>query len=299
MITKPTLLLDENKCRQNIRAMAAKAQKNRVAFRPHFKTHQSLEIGRWFKAAGVDRITVSSFEMARYFSSEWYDITVAFPVNILEIDSINALAKDVQLNLLIESTETAKFLIDHLKFKTGFFIKIDVGTGRTGILPGETDKIDEILRCVAESENLHFKGFLAHAGHTYQCRSEQEIRKVFDASVNKMTDLKQRYLEKYPDLIISVGDTPGCSTVDNLSGVDEIRPGNFVFYDLVQQQIGSCSVDKIAVAMACPVVAIHENRNEIVVYGGGVHLSKDIMRDDELGTIFGRVAEKKIMAGVM
>jgi len=33
--------------------------------------------------------------------------------------------------------------------------------------------------------------------------------------------------------------------------VDEIRPGNFVFYDLMQYRIGSCSVGQIAVAMAC------------------------------------------------
>ena len=27
--------------------------------------------------------------------------------------------------------------------------------------------------------------------------------------------------------------------------------------------------------MTCPVVAIHKDRNEVVVYGGGVHFSKD------------------------
>ncbi|KAA3634845.1 MAG: alanine racemase, partial [Bacteroidetes bacterium] len=71
----------------------------------------------------------------------------------------------------------------------------------------------------------------------------------------------------------------------------EIRPGNFVFYDLMQVQIGASDFDHIAVAMACPGVAIHESRNEIVVYGGGVHLSKDRLEDEEFGTIYGRVVE--------
>ena len=107
MITKPTLLLDEQKCRDNIRMMTGKAEKSKVAFRPHFKTHQSLEIGRWFKESGVDKITVSSLEMAVYFAPEWNDITVAFPVNILEIETINYLAEKINLNLLIESVESA------------------------------------------------------------------------------------------------------------------------------------------------------------------------------------------------
>ena len=61
-ITKPTLILDEAKCKANIAFMADKAKTNNVELRPHFKTHQSLEIGRWFKEAGISKITASSLE---------------------------------------------------------------------------------------------------------------------------------------------------------------------------------------------------------------------------------------------
>ena len=88
-IVEPTLLLDIQKCKSNIEKMCRKAKENDLLFRPHFKTHQSLEIGRWFKDHGVKQITVSSLNMAMYFMSEWQDITVAFPTNILEIDKIN------------------------------------------------------------------------------------------------------------------------------------------------------------------------------------------------------------------
>jgi D-serine deaminase-like pyridoxal phosphate-dependent protein len=73
--------------------------------------------------------------------------------------------------------------------------------------------------------------------------------------------------------------------------VDEFRPGNFVFYDLMQHQIGSCAVSDIAVALACPVVAIHDDRSELVVYGGGVHLSKDRM-EEQGRTIYGKLVQK-------
>lgn len=293
MITKPTLLLDKKRCKKNIETMFLKAQNSKVIFRPHFKTHQSLEIGNWFKELGVDKITVSSLDMAQYFSKEWNDITVAFPVNILEIETINELAEKVHLNLLIESAETINFLKKHLKHKIGFFIKIDVGYHRTGILPTNIDEIDEILAISNDNHQLNFKGFLAHAGHTYKCRSTNEIIAIHKESIQSLIALKIIYQKRFSDLIISVGDTPSCSVADDFSEVNEIRPGNFVFYDLTQNQIGSCSIDEIAVAMACPIVAIHKERNEIVVYGGGVNLSKDRLEDTKLGTLFGYVAEKK------
>lgn len=38
--------------------------------------------------------------------------------------------------------------------------------------------------------------------------------------------------------------------------------------------IGSCSADDIVVAVVCPVVAKHEERGEMVIYGGAVHFFK-------------------------
>ncbi len=293
MIIKPTLLIDKEKCLKNIEMMSKKAKRHNLIFRPHFKTHQSLEVGRWFKNFGVERITVSSLEMARYFSCEWSNITVAFPVNILEIETINELAEKISLNLLVESVGSAGFLSGHLKYRTGFFIKIDTGYHRTGISPANTELIDDILRVSGTSGKLDFKGFLTHAGNTYQCRTRVEISEVHDRSLGMITSVKSKYKDKFPDMIISVGDTPGCSVSENFEGVDEIRPGNFVFYDLMQLYNGSCSEDQIAVALACPVVAVHKERNEIVIYGGGVHFSKERIEIPSKGIIYGQVTEEK------
>ena len=109
-ITQPTLFIDKTKCKENIYRMFSKAKSNKLDFRPHFKTHQSIEIGLWFKEIGVNKITVSSFTMAEYFSSQWDDITVAFPINILEIETINNLAKKITLNICIENIESILFV---------------------------------------------------------------------------------------------------------------------------------------------------------------------------------------------
>ncbi len=292
MIKVPSLILDIEKCKKNIQNMVLKAQKHKVTFRPHFKTHQSLEIGRWFKERNVNEITVSSLEMAVYFSTEWNDITVAFPTNVLEIERINALAEKIQLNLLIESIETVKYLSENLTSTIGFFVKVDAGYHRTGLQPTESNTLNEILKVADTTELLNFKGFLAHSGHTYKCRNKKDILKIHQECMDILMELKEKYVNKYPNIIVSLGDTPSCSIADNFDGIDEIRPGNFVFYDLTQNRIGSNEIDQISVAMACPIVAIHEDRNEIVIYGGGVHFSKERLENEKEGTIYGRVVEK-------
>ena len=95
--------------------------------------------------------------------------------------------------------------------------------------------------------------------------------------------------EGFTGVEVSVGDTPTCSIVDDLSQVDEIRPGNFVFYDLTQLGPGSCSEHQIAVTVGCPVVAKHPERSEIVLYGGAVHLSKESLTMADGTLSFGRV----------
>ena len=292
MITKPTFLIDEIKCKSNINFMAEKAASHNLIFRPHFKTHQSLEIGSWFKEAGVSKITVSSIEMATYFSVEWDDITIAFPLNILEIDAINQLAEKITINLTIENIASITFLATHIKSSINIFLKIDVGLHRTGVNPADTELINAILNIIDSNLNLNFVGFLGHAGHTYLCGSVEEIKNVHANSLKIMSDLREKYSSKYSNLLVSLGDTPSCSIAEDFSGMDEMRPGNFVFYDLMQTKIGSNSASQIAVALACPIVAIHKDRSEIVVYGGGVHFSKDSIEDNDK-IIYGRAVVNK------
>jgi D-serine deaminase-like pyridoxal phosphate-dependent protein len=89
---------------------------------------------------------------------------------------------------------------------------------------------------------------------------------------------------------ISIGDTPTSSLVEDFSDVDEIRPGTFVFYDLMQRDLGACTDDQIAVAAACPVIGKYADRKQIVVYGGAVHLSKDAWPGPDGKPTFGRLA---------
>lgn len=290
-IKSPVLVVDEDKCRRNIRHMTEKAANAGVSFRPHFKTHQSHAIGRWFRDAGVEKITVSSLSMAQYFANDdWKDIMVAFPLNIREMHLVNELAQRVRLGILLADAAVLPALQQNLQHKVDFYVKLDVGSHRTGFYFDDTLQIEALLEETSQNPLLSFRGFVAHAGHTYQTDSLNEVHKIFRKGAEQLYTLTAHFRQKYPGIIASWGDTPTCSLENEFPGIDEIRPGNFVFYDLMQFHLASCDQDHIAMVVAAPVVAKHKKRNEIVVYAGAVHLSKDsiIVADNE--KVFGEIA---------
>lgn len=289
-IRQPTLLLDSNKAQHHIARLVHKAQTSGVRFRPHFKTHQSAVIGDWFRQRGVQAITVSSVDMARYFADNgWTDITIAFPVNVRQLPEIDALAQRVRLGLLVESVETAVTLHQHLTHDVHIWLKIDTGYQRTGIHWQDVELATAVAQAVTAAPQLHLTGLLAHSGHTYGVTGETAVQAIYHETVARLQTMQAALRQHGWQVALSIGDTPGASLVDNFRDVDEIRPGNFVFYDVMQAQIGACALEDIAVALACPVVAKHPARQQIVLYGGAVHLSKETLRGDD-GVNYGRIA---------
>lgn len=277
MRSYPVLLLDDTKCRENIRTMAAKARQRNLIFRPHFKTHQSLAIGEWFRDAGVNSITVSSVQMAEYFAQgHWNDITVAFPVSYWEVEHINNLSKRVSVNVLTPSASSLMKVAALIDKNVGIFIEVDVGHERSGVNPENTREVAIMVNLI-EKANLKFKGFLTHAGHTYQAKSPDEVLSIHNNAMGKLARLKLFWKESHPNILVSYGDTPSCAISDDFWGIDEIRPGNFVFFDVMQNHIGSCKPSNIALSVVCPVVDINRTRGEALVHCGAVHLSKDFL----------------------
>ncbi len=274
-IIHPTLLLDEQKVRNNIQKMAAKAKESKCIFRPHFKTPQSHTIGEWFKEYGVNKITVSSIKMAYYFAvAGWQDITIAIPVNVRAIHEINALASEVKLGVVVESERSILELQRGLTEALDVYIKINIGNNRSGIHHSDTQTIIELAQRISMMGSTRFSGIICHAGHSYQARNKAQILNIYEAVKTDIQKLKENLLPALGQVFISLGDTPTCSIGEDFTFANEMRPGNFTFYDVMQYHIGSCSLDEIAVCMACPIIGKNRDDNEWVIHGGSVHFSK-------------------------
>lgn len=289
IISKPTLVLDEYRCKRNIQNTVAKAKENQVRFRPHFKTHQSREIGRWFRESDVvDGITVSTPAMARYFALDgWDDITIGFPFYPLQLQELQELEKICRFRLFVNHPDHLRLLNSNLMNPFKFYIEIDPGSGRSGIHFEDTESISALIN---ESEKLNkcqFHGFYTHDGRTYKTVTKQQVSRLFNSDVSILKSLKSAF----PQASLSMGDTVSTGYLNDFNELDEMSAGNFVFYDWMQTSIGSCKLDDVALFALLPVAQHIPACNRIILHGGAVHLSKDFLESDNEGKNYGQVIE--------
>lgn len=272
ILDKPQAVVFEHNCRNNINQLIARAEHNDAVCRPHFKTHQSCVVGNWFKEAGISAITVSTPQMGQYFAQHgWKDITIAFPFYRGQINVLNELAKKCRLRLFVDSKEDCQFLSQSLHKPVELMIEIDAGYNRSGIPYDKSDAIEELIIEIKSFPNLKFCGFYTHDGGTYHVNGKDSVQGIIERDLKAFDML----IDHYPDAVYGLGDTPSCSLIDDLSPVTELSPGNLIFYDLMQIEIGSCSFNDLGLLVRVPVVQEKPDDDQCIIHGGAVHFSKE------------------------
>ena len=247
----PSLLVDRVRVERNVARMGARIAGLGATLRPHVKTHKSIEVGRLQAAAGMRGITVSTLAEARAFAAHGFDdITYAVPIErgkfgaVAQMNGagtrVGVITDDVAVpGPLGEAARQADVTIDT-------WVKVDCGYHRCGVNP-ETPALAELAARIGERTHLRFAGILAHAGHSYKARSAAEILAVARSERDVMVAAAaQLTAAGMTPPVVSIGSTPTAVHVDHLAGVQEVRAGNYAFFDVMQVAIGSCTQDDCA-----------------------------------------------------
>jgi D-serine deaminase-like pyridoxal phosphate-dependent protein len=260
--------------------MRAKALRSGVAFRPHVKTHKTVEVGRLQHGGSIGPITVSTLAEAEYFAADGFrDITYAMPIAPAKLARAAQLAARLErLNILLDSEVTLR-AVEEYAHAHGVvfyaFLKVDCGYHRAGVDPDSPDSA-RLAVAMARSEALHFQGLLTHAGHSYNARDGEEIRRIAAEESASLTRFRALLAaEGLGEITRSIGSTPTASVVDQFTECDEVRPGNYVFYDAFQATIGSCTLEDVGVSVLTTVVGSYPDRNAMIIDAGALALSKD------------------------
>jgi D-serine deaminase-like pyridoxal phosphate-dependent protein len=282
-LTTPAFLVDRNIVERNCARMRDKARHSGVAFRPHVKTHKTVEIARLQHGGGWGPITVSTLAEGELFAKHGFrDITYAVPIAPEKLARAAALAQRVErLNVLLDSEAALRALETfHRAHGSIFdvFLKVDCGYHRAGVDPADPDAA-RLALVVAHSPAVHFQGLLTHAGHSYHARDVEEIRRIAAEEASCLTRFRALLGEELDEVTRSVGSTPTLSVVDDFSAADEVRPGNYVFYDAFQAMIGACAPEDVAVSVLTTVIGAYPERQTVVVDAGALALSKDLGPD--------------------
>jgi D-serine deaminase-like pyridoxal phosphate-dependent protein len=276
----PAFLVDRNIVEQNCARMREKAAASAVFFRPHVKTHKTVEIARMQHGGALGPITVSTLAEGEFFAEAGFqDITYAVPIPPEKLDRAAALAAKVErLNILIDSQAALRALEEHGGV-FDVFLKVDCGYHRAGVNPDDPDSV-RLALAIARSPSIHFQGLLTHAGHSYHARNVEEIRRVAAEETSCLTRFRSRLdREGWGTVTRSIGSTPTASVVDRFDDADEVRPGNYVFYDAFQATIGSCRPEDCAVSVLATVVGSYPDRRQAIIDAGALALSKDLGPD--------------------
>lgn len=287
-VDRATLLVDPARARANIARFVARARTASVVLRPHFKTHQSSAVGEWFAAAGVDRATVSSVGQAAYFADHgWRDLTLAIGLNPRELPAVRELAGRCDLGVTVDHPAQVAALAQ-AGLDVGAWVEIDTDDGRAGVHWSDTAAVVGLVRALVDAPGLAYRGLLTHAGHAYGA-GRQDAATIFTANRERLESLRSVVRQAgLPGGQLSAGDTPGFAAVADWTGLDEARPGNFVFFDLMQLANGACATADLACAVAAPVIGVYPARRQVVVHAGAVHLSKERL-GQAAGGHFGRL----------
>ncbi|MDX1622669.1 MAG: alanine racemase [Gemmatimonadota bacterium] len=285
----PALLVDLDVLEENVGWMANRADALGVALRPHLKTHKCVEIARLQREAGARGATVATLEEARAFAHHGFeDLTWAFPVIPGRIDEALAIAERIDFRLLVDS-EAAVEALEATRFPFHVWLEIDCGDHRSGVPPGSEAALG-LARRLADSPTLRFDGVLTHAGQAYRAPSRAGIEAAAAEERDVTVGFAQRARAEGIELAgVSVGSTPTMRVVDRLEGVTEIRPGNYVYFDLTMVSLGVCEPSDCALTVLASVVSSPPGADHSVVDAGALALSKDAGRSDAEPASMGRI----------
>lgn len=275
----PCLLLIESVMRHNIGRLTSRLKTLNVQLRPHLKTSKCVEIARLLMETPQGPATVSTLKEAEEFAAVGIrDMMYAVGIVPAKLDrSIALRQRGVNLSIVLDNVEAARAVAERSRAESApmpTFIEIDSDGHRAGVRPHETTRLVEIGSILHAAGAL--RGVMTHAGSSYALNTQAALQAASEqeraAAVSGAETLRTAGL---PVAIVSVGSTPTAHCARDLTGVTEVRAGNFVFFDLVMNGVGVCTVHDIAVSVLTSVIGHQSDNGWILVDAGWMSLSRD------------------------
>jgi len=258
-IDTPALLMDLERLKNNIDAMASIARKHGLNLRPHVKTHKTPEIAKLQIEAGAKGITVAKLGEAEVMAEAGIrDILIANQIiGHRKLDRLMALAGEIHVVVAVDSNVGAQMLNEAAKQKhmhLEVLIEIDTGVHRCGISDrGEMLRLAEYISTLS---NITLLGIMTHEGHVEHGTSRASIERKSLEVGQEMVSRADILREAGHDIaVISVGSTPSAPFISAVEGITEMRPGTYVFNDVIEVCVGAAKWDQCALSVLATVIS--------------------------------------------
>lgn len=277
----PCVLVDTARVERNLERLQSSVNSRGLRLRPHAKTHKSVELARRQIAGGAIGICCAKLGEAEVFAAAGIeDIRLPYPLNPVNAERVIELLDQTRLSFIVDHMAVAQGwseAMDRAGRTVDVLVKVDVGFHRCGIDPGRPEAADFVAK-VAGMPGLRFRGLLAHAGHGYGATSEAQVREIAEGEARTLVGLADAVRAKGIDVAeISVGATPTVRYSVDQSGLTELRPGNYIYFDRTQVSLGAAAWDDCALTVLARVVT-KPAPDRIIVDSGSKTLTNDLAR---------------------
>jgi D-serine deaminase-like pyridoxal phosphate-dependent protein len=275
-LSTPALILDRIRLERNAERIRDKVRGLGVTLRPHVKTSKSIDVLRILAGFESIPITVSTLAEARYFFANGVtDILYAVglaPVKLPEIAELIRAGCTLRIILdTIEAADSVREFVDAEGVPIEVLIEIDSDGHRAGVGPG-----DLLLIEIGQQLGTSLAGVMTHAGASYDCRTIAQFEAMAEQERALTVEAAERLRHAgLPCPIVSVGSTPTLHYARNLAGVTEVRAGVYAFGDLVQFELGTCSIEDIAIGVMASVIGHNRQHGRVLIDAGFLALSRD------------------------
>jgi D-serine deaminase-like pyridoxal phosphate-dependent protein len=287
----PALVVDLDVMERNLSQMAEYCRRHHLRLRPHTKTHKIPELAKKQIASGAIGITVAKLGEAEVMiKAGLRDLLIAYPiVGPAKTKRLADLALRAMITVSLDSEEAARGISAAMVKRgaeVGVLVELDVGFGRCGIA-SETDAL-ALAQKIASLPGLEFKGLMFFPGHFGVSPDERAVLR------NKVNEFLDRCYEAFelaglPFAIVSGGSTPSRYESEFFHGVNEVRPGTYIFNDRSTVGVAAATVDDCALSVLVTVVSTSVS-GHAVVDGGSKTFSSDTYHAEH-GRGFGLVKQ--------
>ena len=276
----PALIVDLDIMDANLLRIAAYAAAHSLRLRPHTKTHKSTLLAKQQIALGAAGLTVAKVSEAEVMlGAESNDLLVAYPVlGPVKLGRLSGVARQTRVTVALDSLEATQQLSAEAvaaKVQFGVLVEIDVGLHRVGVVPADALRL---ARAVVALPGLEWRGLTFYPGHIKE-QSPEKI-KALSETVGSLRDEFVRAGMR-PE-IISGGSTPALYHSHEIDGLNEIRPGTYIFNDINTMISGACTLDQCAASILVTVVSRKEE-DRMIIDGGSKTFSSDRLVNGETG----------------
>jgi D-serine deaminase-like pyridoxal phosphate-dependent protein len=287
----PAAIVDLDRMERNLDRAAAYAKQQRLALRPHSKTHKTAWIASEQVRRGFPGITCATPREAEVMSTVADDILLAYPpVGPTRAERIAALPRDTRVIVALDSLEAILEIERHAEAagrSVGVYVEIDMGMHRVGVRDAAAAL--ELAKRVQRSRALYYEGIAFYPGHVREPvdRQEAALERLNGTIAQTLETLRAGGAEP---TVVSGGSTPTLWHTHRLHGVTEMRPGTYVFNDRTTAEIGACEWDDCAFTVLATVVSTAVDR-QAVIDAGTKALGREPLRGADAGGGFGSLLE--------